>query len=152
MAIQDPAPMQPRWTVASPQLQDHWATIGMPYRDDAGRLDDVADLFVHLSSGRLAAAGEPGAGKTVLALRLTLALVERRATGDPVPVLLSHEPRSCRSMTGRAPMVVTCTDVFLDTRRVWLLANAGRLDDLCQGVSCAGVLYEHEARVSMIIV
>jgi len=42
-----------------------------------------------LPSGRLVVVGEPGSGKTVLALRLTLALVQRRIPGDPVPVLLS---------------------------------------------------------------
>lgn len=87
--LQDPAPMQPRWTVASPELQDHWANIGMRYRDDAGRLDDVADLLLRVPSGRLVVVGEPGSGKTVLALRLTLALVERRLAADAVPVLLS---------------------------------------------------------------
>ncbi|MFJ7212843.1 SEFIR domain-containing protein [Amycolatopsis sp. NPDC098790] len=87
--LQDPAPMQPRWNVAGRELQDHEANIGIPHRNDAGRLDDVADLFLHVPSGRLVVVGEPGAGKTVLALRLTLALLERRGTGDPVPVLLS---------------------------------------------------------------
>ncbi|GAB3890288.1 hypothetical protein GCM10029964_061560 [Kibdelosporangium lantanae] len=87
--LQDPAPMQTRWTVAGRELQDHEANIGIPHRNDGGRLDDVADLFLRVPSGRLVVVGEPGAGKTVLALRLTLALVERRGAGDPVPVLLS---------------------------------------------------------------
>jgi predicted NACHT family NTPase len=40
-------------------------------------------------TGRLVVLGEPGSGKTVLVLRLVLDLLERRRSGEPVPVLVS---------------------------------------------------------------
>ncbi|MFD0381699.1 NACHT domain-containing protein [Streptomyces stramineus] len=41
-----------------------------------------------MPSGRLLILGEPGAGKTILAVRLVLDLLARRAPGGPVPVLV----------------------------------------------------------------
>ena len=68
-----------------------------------GRFDEVirqlADGFGRIPSGRLVILGEPGAGKTVLAVLLTLGLFARRPRGgpggsgaeqpSPVPVLLA---------------------------------------------------------------
>jgi WD40 repeat protein len=58
-----------------------------------GRFDDVlgqlADRYSGIPSRRLVVLGEPGAGKTVLAILLTLGLLRRRSAGAPVPVLLA---------------------------------------------------------------
>jgi hypothetical protein len=56
-----------------------------------GSLDEVAEKFLALPHRRLVVLGEPGAGKTVLAVLLTLELLNRRWSGAqlPVPVLLS---------------------------------------------------------------
>ncbi|MCP2199752.1 NACHT domain-containing protein [Lentzea flava] len=48
------------------------------------RTCDIDDLV----PGRVVVLGPPGAGKTVAAIVLTLELLQRRASGDPVPVLL----------------------------------------------------------------
>ncbi|HEX2159201.1 MAG TPA: NACHT domain-containing protein [Actinomycetes bacterium] len=53
-----------------------------------GHLDEVADSFLALPHRRLVVLGAPGAGKTVLAMLLTLALLGRRQPNEPVPVLL----------------------------------------------------------------
>ncbi|HZD74242.1 MAG TPA: NACHT domain-containing protein [Actinomycetota bacterium] len=53
-----------------------------------GQLGEVADKFLALPHRRLVVLGPPGAGKTVLAMLLTLKLLERRQPGQPVPVLL----------------------------------------------------------------
>ena len=53
-----------------------------------GHLDEVADSFLALPPRRLIVLGAPGAGKTVLAMLLTLALLGRRQPNEPVPVLL----------------------------------------------------------------
>ncbi|MEU5068892.1 NACHT domain-containing protein [Streptomyces virginiae] len=50
---------------------------------------DVASYYRRMSPRRLVITGEPGAGKTVLALELMLALLEGRTDEDPVPVRLS---------------------------------------------------------------
>jgi NACHT domain len=56
-----------------------------------GRLTDVLAYYRQLDPQRLVITGEPGAGKTLLALHLLLALLSdpARAEGDPVPVRLS---------------------------------------------------------------
>lgn len=58
-----------------------------------GTLEEVtrrlATGYADVPSGRLVLLGEPGAGKTVLAVLLTLGLLDARRDGCPVPVLLS---------------------------------------------------------------
>ncbi len=89
-----------------------WATTGREVADEPrvqaasgrvlrvrldGRLDGdfdraigrLADGYSRLEQGRLVVIGEPGAGKTVLAMLLALGLLASRNTGTPVPVLLS---------------------------------------------------------------
>ncbi|MFK4071958.1 NACHT domain-containing protein [Streptomyces sp. NPDC029674] len=53
-----------------------------------GRLSEVASYYQRLRPGRLVITGAPGAGKTVLAVELILALLENRKPEDPVPVRL----------------------------------------------------------------
>jgi NACHT domain len=57
---------------------------------DVGSLREVSGYYGELDSGRLVVLGEPGAGKTVLALHLLLDLLEHRvdptAAPGPVPV------------------------------------------------------------------
>ena len=50
---------------------------------------DLVDVLVRVPTGRFVVLGEPGAGKTVLMIRLALDLLSRRETGGPVPVLAS---------------------------------------------------------------
>jgi hypothetical protein len=54
-----------------------------------GDLSEVADKFLALPHRRLVVLGEPGAGKTVLAMLLTLELLKRLEPDQPVPVLLA---------------------------------------------------------------
>ncbi|GAA2707785.1 MULTISPECIES: hypothetical protein [Streptomyces] len=58
-----------------------------------GRFDaataQLAEGYARVPSGRLVVLGEPGAGKTVLAILLTLGLLRARSDGGPVPVLLA---------------------------------------------------------------
>ncbi|WP_168197404.1 NACHT domain-containing protein [Kribbella sp. ALI-6-A] len=49
----------------------------------------MADYYKRLRPRRLVITGAPGAGKTVLAVELIMALLEDRALGDPVPVRIS---------------------------------------------------------------
>ncbi|MEV6305469.1 NACHT domain-containing protein [Actinoplanes sp. NPDC051861] len=51
-------------------------------------VDDLAARFRRLDDSSIVVLGQPGAGKSVLALLLTLALIRSRDPGDPVPVLV----------------------------------------------------------------
>lgn len=54
-----------------------------------GELDQVLHYYSGLSPRRLVITGNPGAGKTVLAIELMLALLQKRKRDDPVPVRLA---------------------------------------------------------------
>jgi hypothetical protein len=58
----------------------------VPPQRPAGSLERVADDFMATRPRRLVITGPPGAGKTVLAVKLILALLARRGPDDPVPV------------------------------------------------------------------
>lgn len=55
----------------------------------SGDLGDVVTKFRGVASRQLVVLGDPGAGKSVLAMLLTLGLLADLADGEPVPVLLS---------------------------------------------------------------
>jgi predicted NACHT family NTPase len=55
--------------------------------DLAGEGGELAAVLARVPTGQLMVLGEPGAGKTMLMVRLVLDLLARRAEGDPVPVL-----------------------------------------------------------------
>ena len=55
----------------------------------AGMSGDIASVLASIPTGRLVVLGEPGAGKTMLLVRLVLDLLARRKPGGPVPVLVS---------------------------------------------------------------
>ncbi|WP_432003368.1 NACHT domain-containing protein [Streptomyces sioyaensis] len=80
--LNDPYPLPVSWAPAEPA-----------YRPDAdasalsGTDADITDVFDRVPGGRLLVLGEPGAGKTMLLVRLLLGLIERRAPGLPVPVI-----------------------------------------------------------------
>jgi hypothetical protein len=54
-----------------------------------GELFDIVRLYRAIPSGRLVVLGEPGAGKSVLAVVFALELLESRDDADPVPVVFS---------------------------------------------------------------
>ncbi|WP_433305699.1 hypothetical protein ACQP2F_18790 [Actinoplanes sp. CA-030573] len=81
-----------------PLVWEHRAGDAAPARfrvdgGDAARFETVtrqlARAYGTVPGGRLVVLGEPGAGKTVVAVLLTLGLLETREAGGPLPVLLS---------------------------------------------------------------
>ncbi|MGW2286556.1 NACHT domain-containing protein [Streptomyces phaeochromogenes] len=100
--LQDPEPLNVHWSRVGPPLADHEDNIrpgaALPEpRDGDQRLDRIVETFRALPSGRLVVLGEPGAGKTVLAVRFVLGALDARQPGDPVPVLFplaGWDPRS----------------------------------------------------------
>jgi hypothetical protein len=89
-ALYRPAPLRLTWSETTrkvvPPAED--ITGGTVTSHLRGHSDEVADKFLALPQRRLVVLGGPGAGKTVLAMLLTLKLLERRQRDEPVPVLL----------------------------------------------------------------
>ncbi|MFL6143535.1 MAG: NACHT domain-containing protein [Labedaea sp.] len=92
-----PEPLRLQWLTTARAVAAQPAAVlagtvgGRPVRLRLhGRLDEIVGAFTRLPNRQLVVLGEPGAGKTALAILLTLGLLERkRRHGGPVPVLLS---------------------------------------------------------------
>ena len=106
--LNDPYPLPVSWDAADASLTDSWdslvklATSGAGWPppppagtwaagpdDLAGEGGELVDVLARVPTGRLVVLGEPGAGKTMLMVRLVLDLLARRAEGGPVPFLAS---------------------------------------------------------------
>ncbi|MFH8467326.1 NACHT domain-containing protein [Streptomyces sp. NPDC017991] len=104
--LQDPEPLNVRWYRVGPPLADRphrvrhhgvrrhggpgesGPEVALPEpRDGDQRLDRIVETFMALPSRRLVVLGDPGAGKTVLAVRFVLGALAARQPDDPVPVL-----------------------------------------------------------------
>jgi hypothetical protein len=104
--LNDPYPLPVSWAPADASLTDSWDSLiklassgaGWPTAppagtwaagpdDLAGQDHELADVLARVPTGRLVVLGEPGAGKTMLMVRLVLDLLARRAEGSPVPFL-----------------------------------------------------------------
>ena len=106
--LNEPYPLPVSWTAAEPSLTDAWDSLvelaasgaGWPSPPPAGTWaagpddlggegGDLAEVLTRVPTGRLVVLGGPGAGKTMLMVRLVLDLLARRAEGGPVPILAS---------------------------------------------------------------
>ena len=106
--LNDPYPLPVSWAAADASLTDSWDSLvrlavsgaGWPPSpsagtwaagpdDLAGEGGELAEVLARVPTGRLVVLGEPGAGKTMLMVRLVLDLLARRAEGGPVPFLAS---------------------------------------------------------------
>lgn len=104
--LSDPYPMSVRWDPVDPDLVADWPALvrlattgagwpkppGGTWANDpaelAGTDNDLVDVLDRVPTRRLVVLGEPGAGKTILLVRLVLDLLSRRCPGDAVPILL----------------------------------------------------------------
>lgn len=100
-----PEPIQLSWSVthrttavAPPALSGRDPRTGEPVpRKLHGNLSDLITEFRQLPKRQLVVLGEPGSGKTALAVLLTLGLLANPEPREPVPVLLplsSWDPRN----------------------------------------------------------
>ncbi|MEU1466372.1 hypothetical protein ABZ467_38420 [Streptomyces sp. NPDC005727] len=115
--VNDPYPLPVAWRSADPELAETWEMLtalasswpGGPPGDSslwpadesglAGSDGEIGHMFSDkVPTRRLVILGEPGAGKSVLLIRLLQDLIARRSNGAPVPVLFSlaswdpHQP------------------------------------------------------------
>ena len=100
--LNDPYPLPVSWAAADQDLTDTWDSLvklaasgaGWPAPpparawaagpdDLAGEGSELADVLGRVPTGRLVVLGEPGAGKTMLMVRLVLDLLARRARAAP---------------------------------------------------------------------
>ncbi|GAA3101148.1 NACHT domain-containing protein [Streptomyces echinatus] len=103
--LNDPFPLSVDWVAAEADLVESWphlkelagdwpgqspeatSTWAVSPRGLAGSGGEIAQVFERVPTRRLVILGEPGSGKTVLFIRLLLALLKNRPSGGPVPVL-----------------------------------------------------------------
>lgn len=92
-SLRRPEPLQLRWSVTDREVSADLATVLGDEHHSALRTEgdwsDLVEVFRALPARQLVILGEPGAGKTVLALLLVLALLDDFVAGEPVPVLVS---------------------------------------------------------------
>jgi hypothetical protein len=92
-SLEEPYPLPVAWRTAPDDLQPSWRTIGRSSDatriDLSGRADTLRACFDKVPSGRLLLLGQPGSGKSIMALRLARDLATDRTAEGPVPVLLS---------------------------------------------------------------
>ncbi|MET8454055.1 NACHT domain-containing protein [Streptomyces sp. NPDC005209] len=84
--LQDPYPFHVHWSLAEAWLGDAPEGGGVPVEPSEGP-EGISSAFDMLPSRRLVVLGEPGSGKTVLAVRFVLERLADRAAGDRVPVV-----------------------------------------------------------------
>jgi hypothetical protein len=96
--LQDPWPLPLRWTAAEEDLADHaevvfkhWPQGSAPTAASletlSGELAEAVALYERLPGKKLVVLGPPGSGKSVMAMTLALALLDRWQPGMQVPVL-----------------------------------------------------------------
>lgn len=133
--LHDPYPLLVRWGPADADLFASWSALtrlattgpGWPVATPgrwaagldelAGGGNDITDVLWRIPTGRLVVLGEPGAGKTVLLIRMVLDLLARRSPGEEVPVLLP--------LTSRDPV----DEGLFDWMERWLITNYVALAD-----------------------
>ncbi|GLL02272.1 serine protease [Dactylosporangium matsuzakiense] len=73
---------------------------------------DIRATYRRTPSGRLVILGEPGSGKSVLALRLAQALLEQRRPADPVPVVFALRTWNPRTTDRRQWLAATLAEQY----------------------------------------
>jgi NACHT domain-containing protein len=91
--LDDPVPIAVRWHMTKLNVTDHSTHIAnhryrLGFVGRADQVNRIVKQFRSLSRRRLVILGDPGMGKTTLAVLLLRELLEHPQVGDPVPVIL----------------------------------------------------------------
>ncbi len=99
--LDDPAPLAVRWRLTELPVMDHPGHLVRPmtlqsllargrprFTGRTDRISDLAAAFRGLTRRRLVVAGDPGMGKTTLAVLLLRQLLQHPLPGEPVPVMV----------------------------------------------------------------
>jgi hypothetical protein len=104
--LHDPYPLPVKWRAANRELVVDWKAIttlassGSGWSTSppsawasgpeglAGGGSEIFSLLDKVPTRRLVVLGDPGAGKTILLVRLIIEMLGRRTKGEPVPILL----------------------------------------------------------------
>ncbi|GAA1418885.1 hypothetical protein GCM10009601_14960 [Streptomyces thermospinosisporus] len=89
MGLQQPATIDLPWRGSSRPVQSAQQVLGVDPLELVGTVSEIAQVCRDLPRHQLLALGEPGTGKTVLAVRLVHDLASDPQPGDPVPVMMS---------------------------------------------------------------
>jgi hypothetical protein len=100
----------------------------------SGTFADVLGYYRRLRPRRMVITGEPGAGKTVLAIELMLALLADREPADPVPVRLSLPSWDLRSDLAEWLAASVADSYDLPAKAACALVDAGLLLPLLDGL------------------
>lgn len=95
-SLNRPEPVPLRWSSTGRPVADALGDNGSERLVLSGDLTDVVAKYRQVPTRRLVVLGEPGAGKSVLAILLTLGLLARAEPDEPLPVLVpvaSWNPR-----------------------------------------------------------
>lgn len=98
-----PAPPRVRWRLTELDVMDHAKNVlssnplsffllgwgRLRFSGTSDRVDRMVEWFRKLGNRRLVVLGEPGMGKTTLAVLLVRELLKTRSRGEPVPVLVT---------------------------------------------------------------
>lgn len=95
--IDRPAPLPVQWNNAPDRLAAPWSAIRRNWDNTSpialgGSIEQIAEIFAKVPSGRLVVLGGRGSGKTVIASRFMLSLLPKAGTvpvGMTLPVLFS---------------------------------------------------------------
>ncbi|MGH3391739.1 MAG: NACHT domain-containing protein [Actinomadura sp.] len=91
--LDDPAPLSVQWRLTTREVMDHpehiSAALPVVFEGSTDHIQEIARQFRELRRRRLIVLGEPGMGKTTLAVLLMRELLVRPEPDDRTPVMLS---------------------------------------------------------------
>ncbi|WP_052768783.1 NACHT domain-containing protein [Streptomyces humi] len=93
LGIRDRRRIQVRWTPPDDEqlATDHPELVwgDGPARDLTGNLDEIAEVYERIPTGRLVVLGRAGSGKSMLGAQFVLRWLEKRSAGAPVSEIFS---------------------------------------------------------------